>query len=61
MAVLTWIYFCDLPTLKKKLYDLQGLQNTHKIGDSPVSMKSPESEVQSWSLTMEKGPFVFSG
>lgn len=40
-----WLYLLGsisviFPPLKK-LYDLQGLQNTHKTGDSPVSMKSP--------------------
>lgn len=40
-----WLFLLEcisviFPPLKK-LYDLQGLQNTHKTGDSPVSMKSP--------------------
>lgn len=40
VTVLTWCISVIFPPLKK-LYDLQGLQNIQKTGDSPVPIKSP--------------------
>lgn len=38
----------------KKLYNLQGLQNIQKTGDSPVPMKSP-NEIRSPELVANNG------